>query len=106
MRKGLLVLALLLVPAALFAQSGLQVTSTLGKVEWRAASARTFAVAARNQVIQPGDQIRTGPGAQMILTAPDGSYMVVSENSQVVVDDFWSGSFKSIMNVMLGQVRF
>jgi hypothetical protein len=32
--------------------------------------------------------------------------MVVSENSTITVDDFWSGNFKSIVNVMLGQVRF
>jgi ferric-dicitrate binding protein FerR (iron transport regulator) len=106
MRKGLVVLALLLLPTALFAQSGLQVTSTVGQVEWRTASGRTFVPAAKNQVIQPGDELRTGSGAQLILAAPDGSYMVVSENSQLIVDDFWSGSFKSIMNVMLGQVRF
>jgi hypothetical protein len=42
----------------------------------------------------------------VILTAPDGSYMVVSENSKLVVEDFWSGGFKSILNLMLGQVRF
>ena len=106
MRKSLVVLALLLVPASLFAQSGLQVTSTTGQVQWRAASARTFVLAAKNQVIQPGDELRTGSGAQLILAAPDGSYMVVSENSQLIVDDYWSGSFKSIMNLMLGQVRF
>ena len=106
MRKSLVVLALLIVPASLFAQSGLQVTSTTGQVQWRAASARTFVPAAKNQVIQPGDELRTGSGAQLILAAPDGSYMVVSENSQLIVDDYWSGSFKSIMNLMLGQVRF
>jgi hypothetical protein len=59
-----------------------------------------------NQLIQAGDELRTGPGAQLILTAPDGSYMVVSENSKLVVEDFWSGNFKSIMNLMLGHVRF
>jgi hypothetical protein len=106
MRKRLVVLALLLLPTALFAQSGLQVTSTVGQVEWKTASGKTFVLPAKNQLIQPGDEIRTGPGAQLILTVPDGSYMVVSENSQLIVDDFWSGNFKSIMHLMLGQVRF
>ena len=32
--------------------------------------------------------------------------MVVSENSKLVVDDFWSGSVRSMVNLMLGQVRF
>jgi hypothetical protein len=42
----------------------------------------------------------------VILSVPDGSWMVVSENSKLVVDDFWSGNFKSLVNVIMGQVRF
>src|SRR5215471_3773234 len=105
MRKVLVVLALLLVPTALFAQGGLRVSSVVPPVEWRSASSKTF-VALSNQTIQAGDELRTGPGGSIILTVPDGSYMVVSENSRVVIEDFWSGNFKSIMNLMLGQVRF
>jgi FecR-like protein len=105
MRKVLIVLALLLLPSALFAQGTLKVSSTSGQIEWRAASSKAF-VPLTNQLIQAGDELRTGPGAQLILTAPDGSYMVVSENSKLVVEDFWSGNFKSIMNLMLGHVRF
>jgi hypothetical protein len=32
--------------------------------------------------------------------------MVVSGDSRLVVEDFWSGNFKSIVNLMMGQVRF
>jgi hypothetical protein len=32
--------------------------------------------------------------------------MVVSENSRLTVDDFWSGNFRSLVNLMMGQVRF
>ncbi len=106
MRKVLIVFALLLVPTALFAQGALRVSSFDGKVEWRAASAKGFAPLTMNQFVQAGDELRTPPGASVILTAPDGSYMVVSENSKLIVEDFWSGSFKSIMNLMLGHVRF
>jgi hypothetical protein len=105
MRKVLIVFALLLLPSALLAQGTLKVSSTLGQIEWRAASSKAF-VPLSNQSIQAGDELRTGPGAQLILTAPDGSYMVVNENSRLVVEDFWSGNFKSIMNLMLGHVRF
>jgi len=105
MRKVLIVLALLLIPTGLFAQGVLRVSSVVPPVEWRSASSKTF-VALSNQAIQAGDELRTGPGGSIILTVPDGSYMVVSENSRVVIEDFWSGNFKSIMNLMLGQVRF
>ena len=107
MRKLLIVLALSLLPSALWAQGALQVTSLTGPVQWRAASSRTFIPLTRSTaVIQVGDELKTGDGAQVILTAPDTSYMVVSENSKLVIEDFWSGNDRSIMNLILGQVRF
>jgi len=107
MKKVLIVLALMLLPSALFAQGALRVASIDGgKAEVRSASSNTFAPLSKDQQVQPGDQVRTGPNASLILMVPDGSYMVVSENSTIVVDDFWSGNFRSIVNLMIGQVRF
>jgi len=106
MRKVLIVLALVLVPTAVFAQEALRVSSITGPVEWRAASSKNFVHLAANQLVQPGDELRTQSGSSVILTAPDSSYMVVSENSRLIVEDYWSGNLKSIMNLMLGQVRF
>ena len=107
MRKVLIVFALLLLPSALWAQGALQVTYFNGPVQWRAASSRTYVPLTRpTPVIQAGDELRTGDNASVMLTAPDGSYMVVSENSKLVIEDSWSGSARSIMNLMLGQVRF
>jgi hypothetical protein len=96
---------LLLLPSALFAQGNLRVSQVQGHVEWKGASNKTF-VPLVSQSVQAGDEIRTGSDASLILMAPDGSYMVVSENSTLVVEDYWSGNFKSIMNLMLGHVRF
>jgi hypothetical protein len=109
MKKVLMVLGMLVLPSALFAQGALRITSVNGQVEWRAASSRNFVPLTgqmMNQAIQAGDELRTGPDAQLILTAPDSSYMVVSGNSRVVVDDYWSANHKSILHLMLGQVRF
>jgi len=107
MRKVLVVLALLFLPSALWAQGALRVTSVVPPVEWRAASSKTFTpLTTSTSIVQVGDEVRTGSGGSVILTAPDSSYMVVSENSKLVVDDFWSGSFRSVVNVLLGQVRF
>src|SRR5262245_22647592 len=101
MRKILIAFIVLLTPSALFAQGVLRVSSVQSQVEWRAASNRTF-VPLTNQAVQIGDEIRTGPGGSVILTVPDGSYMVVSENSRLVIEDFWSGNIRSMMNLMLG----
>jgi len=108
MRKVLIVLAMLLLPSALWAQGTLRVSSVTGQVEWRAASSRTFAPlkSGGSTVVQAGDEIRTSDGSSVILSVPDGSYMVVSGNSNLIVEDFWSGNLKSIVNLMMGQVRF
>lgn len=105
MRKVLLI-ALLLVPSALWAQAGLRVSSVTGPAEWRPVSGKSFARLPASQIVQVGEEVRTGPGAQLILEVPDGSYMVVSENSKLVVEDFWSGNLRSLMNLMVGRVRF
>jgi ferric-dicitrate binding protein FerR (iron transport regulator) len=106
MRKTLLLALLLVLPSALWAQVGLRVSSVAGTVEWRAASGKSFRPLIASQPVQVGDEIRTGPDAQLILEVPDGSYMVVSENSKLIVEDFWSGDLRSLMNLMVGKVRF
>src|SRR5437763_1161733 len=106
MRKVLLISLLLLLPSGLWAQAGLKVSSITGPVEWRSASSKPFTTVATAQTVQVGDEVRTGPGGQLILEVPDGSYMVVSENSKLTIEDFWSGNLRSIMNLMMGQARF
>jgi ferric-dicitrate binding protein FerR (iron transport regulator) len=106
MRKGLLLTLLLLLPSAVWAQAALKVSSVTGSVQWRAVSSRSFRPLTSSQPVQVGDEVRTGPDAQLILEVPDGSYMVVSENSKLVVEDFWSGNLRSLMNLMVGKVRF
>ena len=106
MKKLLPIALLLLLPAALWAQGTLKVSSTAGPIEWRAVSNKPFTVLTPGRTIQVGDEVRTGPGAQLILEVPDGSYMVVSENSKLIVEDFWSSNLRSLMNLMAGKVRF
>ena len=106
MRKTLLLTLLLLLPSAVWAQVGLRVSSVAGNVEWRAVNGNAFRPLITSQPVQVGDEVRTGPDAQLILEVPDGSYMVVSENSKLVVEDFWSGDLRSLMNLMVGKVRF
>jgi ferric-dicitrate binding protein FerR (iron transport regulator) len=106
MRKSLLLTLMLLLPAALWAQAALKVSSITGTVQWRAVSSQSMRPLTSSQPVQVGDEVRTGPDAQLILEVPDGSYMVVSENSKLIVEDFWSGNLRSLMNLMVGKVRF
>src|SRR5437016_14028206 len=106
MRKVLLTTLLLVLPSGLWAQSALRVSSAVGPAEWRPVSAKLFKPLAPAQAVQAGDEVRTGAGAQLILEVPDGSYMVISENSKLIVEDFWSGNLRSLVQRMVGNVRF
>jgi len=108
MRKAFVILALLLAPAAAWAQGTLRVVAVHGNVQWIAGSGGSFVpvAATTQQVVRVGDQLQTGPDADITLQVPDGSWMVVSENSKFTVQDFWSGNLKSIMNLMMGRVFF
>ncbi|PYS12151.1 MAG: hypothetical protein DMG15_15240 [Acidobacteria bacterium] len=106
MRKVLLTTLLLLLPYSLWAQAALRISSVTGLVEWRPISDKLFKPVAAAQIVQVGDEVRTGAGAQLILEVPDGSYMVVSENSKLIVEDFWSGNLRNLVNLMVGKVRF
>jgi hypothetical protein len=108
MRKFTLVLMLLLLPTLAMAQGTVTVSSVIGQVELKSAGAAKFsALPATTRTVQVGDQIHTGAGANLILTLPDSSYMVVSENSTITIQDFWAGSnVRSLVDVMMGKVRF
>jgi hypothetical protein len=107
MRKVLPVLLLLLLPSALLAQGTLRVTHVSGSVQWRAASSRGFSPLTTSvQTVQVGDEVKTGPDGNVYLEVPDGSYMVVSENTTLTIEDYWSSNLRSLVNLMIGKVRF
>jgi len=58
------------------------------------------------QSVKAGDELRTGPGGTVMLEVPDGSYMVVSENTTLTINNYWSGNFRSLIDLMMGKVRF
>jgi hypothetical protein len=91
----------------LFAQSTIKVSSIYGPVEWKATTSNGFvSLTPTIQTVHIGDELRTGPGGTAMLELPDGSYMVVSENSRLIIQDYWSRDFRSMVNLMLGKVRF
>jgi len=107
MRKFLpVVLIFLMAPTVAWSQSLLQVSSLNGRVEIRPAAGRTFQALAATRPVQIGDEIKTGPGSSVVLTLPDTSLMVVNENTDLIIKDTWSSGLHSIVNVLLGRVRF
>jgi hypothetical protein len=104
----LMTLMILLLPSLASAQGTVTASSVLGQVEWKAVAAANFSPLQQQstQVVHVGDQVRTGPDAQLVLTLPDGSYMVVSQNSTLTIQDYWGSNIRNIVNVMMGKVRF
>jgi hypothetical protein len=106
MKRFCLVLCLVLAPSIVWAQ-GVKVSYMAGPVEIRHNTPKaTFVLADSIPQVQIGDQIRTGDGGTITLTLPDGSYMVVTPNSTITVENQWSGGLRDIANVLLGKVRF
>jgi hypothetical protein len=107
MRKLTIVLALLLLPISAFAQGVVTVAGILGRVDLKGAGGAKFtSMQPSTQIVHVGDQIRTGPGGTVTLTLPDMSYMVITENSNVTIQDFWTSNYRNIVDVMMGKVRF
>jgi len=108
MRKSTIVLLLLLLPTVALAQGTVTVAGILGPVDWKPVSgaAKFITLQPSIQTVHAGDQIRTGPGGTVTLTLPDSSYMVITENSNVTIQDFWASDYRSLVNVMMGKVRF
>ena len=107
MRKVIPVFLLLLLPTLLFAQATVKVSSMYGPVEWKAKANAMFApISASTQGVHVGDEIRTGPGGTVMLELPDGSYMVVSENTTLTLQQYGNSNLNNFINLMLGKVRF
>jgi hypothetical protein len=51
-------------------------------------------------------QVGVGPGGSLILTLPDTSYLVISENSTLTVQEFWAPSMRNLVDIVMGKVRF
>src|SRR5437016_2740291 len=107
MRKVLPFLLVLLLPSAALAQGTLKVTHVSGSVQWRSAFSGAFSpLTTSAQTVQVGDELKTGPDGNVYLEVPDGSYMVVSENTTLTIQDYWSSNLRSLVNLMMGKVRF
>jgi hypothetical protein len=106
MKKLCLVLLFILAPSIVWAQGGMTVSNVHGSVLIRHPKAEFVRLSDAVPRVQVGDQIKTGADGYATLTLPDGSYMVVTPNSSVTIDDRWSSGLRNIANILAGKVRF
>lgn len=109
MKKILPVLLLTLLPSVMWAQKAIMVSvPPAGKVEMRTIAGNGF-VPMTNAVkqVNVGDQIKTGPAPSSVtLQLPDGSYMVVHENTTLTIKDFTaSPDIRTMVDMLIGRVR-
>ncbi len=80
------------------AQGTIKVVSLYGLVEHKTLSGTAFApLSLSTALVSVGDRVRTGPGATLVLELPGGAFMIVYENSMLIIQDF---------GVMMSKVRF
>jgi hypothetical protein len=78
-----------------------------GPVEIRSSPKATFVrLGDATRQVQVGDEIKTGDGGTVTLTLPDGSYLVITPNSTVTIQDSWSSEVRNIAKVLFGNVWF
>jgi FecR-like protein len=107
MKKLGLLVVFLLAPSVLWAQGVMTVSNVSGVVEIRSAASKAFVpMSAAVRQVNAGDQIRTGDGSYVMLTLADGSYLNVTPNSTVTIQDYWSSGLRGIANILAGKVRF
>ncbi|CAA7615477.1 FecR domain-containing protein [Magnetospirillum sp. SS-4] len=80
------VVALLLFPAMAQAQSAGNVVRVQGRAE--AVDAGGGRVLAAGGVIRTGDRLRTGPAARLLVRFADGMELTLSDEAEMVVEDF------------------
>ncbi len=106
MKTSALLVVLLSVPTLTLAQ-GIKVTSLYPPAEVRSVSGAEFVkIDSGLPTLEIGDEVRTGPGGSMTLELPDGSYVVVSENTTLTIERFWGSDVRNLMRVVLGKARF
>ncbi len=107
MSKLAFALVVLLLPTMTWAQALVNVSAVTGPVEAKSVNAAQFStLSPSTQMVHVGDQIRTGPGGSVILTLPDTSYLVISENSTITIQEFWAPNMRNLVDVVMGKVRF
>jgi len=107
MKKLGLLIVLILAPSVLWAQNMMTVSDVVGPVEIKTSSSRTFVpISASVRQVSAGDQIRTGDGGAIMLHLADGSYLNVTPNSTVTIQDTWNSGLHGIANVLAGKIRF
>ena len=104
---GLLVLGLLFVLPVQAQQAAGQVERQKGAASRSAAGASSDL--ARGTRVFVGDEIRTGPGARLLIRFDDRSALTLGENARIVIDRFVyapGGDSDQGLNILRGVFRF
>jgi hypothetical protein len=104
----LVVLGMLcLLPSSLSVRGSIRISSVYGPVEHKTSSATGFVPLSSSSVlVNVGDRVRTGPEGTLTLELPDGTFMIVHQNSVMTIQESRAPSVRGLINVAMGKVRF
>jgi len=104
----LVVLVMLcLLPSSLSVRGSIKISSVYGRVEHKTSIAAGFApLSSSSLLVNVGDGVRTGPEGTLTLEFPDGTFMIVHQNSVMTIQEPRAPSLRNLINVAMGKVRF
>jgi FecR-like protein len=88
-------------------QRTIRISSVYGPVEHRAPIATGFVpLSSSSLLVNVGDRVRTGPEGTLTMELPDGTFMIVHQNSAITIQEPRAPTLSNLLNVPIGKVRF
>jgi hypothetical protein len=98
---------LCLLPSSLSVRGSIRISSVYGPVEHKTPIATGFVpLSSSSLLVNVGDRVRTGPEGTLTLELPDGTFMIVQQNSVMTIQELRAPSLRKLINVAMGKMRF
>ena len=103
----LVVLCMSLLPSSPSVQGTIWISSVYGPVEHKTPIAAGFLpLSSSSLLVNVGDWVRTGPEGRLILQLPDGTFIVVHQNSVITIQEPRAPTLRNLFNIAMGKARF
>ena len=93
-----------LLPSSPSVQGTIRISSVYGPVEHKTPIATGFVpLSSSSLLVNVGDRVRTGPEGTLTLELPDGTFMIVHQNSAITIQEPPAPTLRNLFNVAMRQ---
>jgi len=103
----LVVLGICLLLSSPSVQGTIKISSVYGPVGHKTPIAAGFLpLSSSSLLVNVGERVRTGPEGALILELPDGTFMIVHQNSVITIQEPRARTLRNLFNIGMGKMRF